>query len=712
MVDDFLLAVEDKPSCLSTRVQDTSFPDMDIDDDIERWFDILEALTPTGYWARRLVPTSLRIFSSGGPFGLLLVSGNFLLQGYNNPKAFNRWNLFEGVMVTQLWFATSAFVWYSLNWCWPWIPYCNATSGFIAKRWWLRYLWNWQKDTLLSPWLWDIAIPLLRFGYERLYLGLLLVLAFIWPLWDLSFKFVVSSCRTRLESIGFGKHTEYINCGSVLDSYVYRPLTGPRDIRLLHWPRRTIIGRDGEPRLVRCAIGEESYDCISYVWGTESKDSHIIVDRQRLAVTNTVPDILNSLRSTLQDRKLWIDAVCINQAEGASVNLEKTHQVRMVADIYSNARKVIVWLGQEELIVGIEASALLRELRWIAKNYHRRPHYAARQRLANHFYHRRWQALSALLRRPWFERVWTIQEAVMASKIEIYYAGLFIPWQALVDTSNFLDLLPPGQSLYTLLLVSEGKDWIDTRWWCSLRSLPEGFRRVAFVTMLREMRRNEEEPFDFRHMLSLMHRAKAKHARDMLYAVQGLIPNQKSGSLLPDYHNSDEEVFMRAARYLLSLDDPLDMLAYAGLNKRRSSTLPSWVPDLGHLPESPTLMMSFDSGMRYFASANSSHKAQLAPDFRTLTVSGTIVDKVYRLGSTIDALQPEEGIDMSAYCLRLADTLNEARALFQHPNHIGRSSADDAIWRTMTADRDLVTQLQPLPREYIDEGLAWELHWK
>src|SRR5436305_4814257 len=59
-------------------------------------------------------------------------------------------------------------------------------------------------------------------------------------------------------------------------------------------------------------------------------------------------NITESLDTCLRHRHetdtltLWIDQVCINQKDTA----EKAKQVVLMGDVYSNANKVVVWLGQ------------------------------------------------------------------------------------------------------------------------------------------------------------------------------------------------------------------------------------------------------------------------------------------------------------------------------------------------------------------------------
>ena len=50
---------------------------------------------------------------------------------------------------------------------------------------------------------------------------------------------------------------------------------------------------------------------------------------------------LRRLRHASTERLLWVDALCINQAD----SIEKSHQVNMMGEIYSKSAGVIIWLG-------------------------------------------------------------------------------------------------------------------------------------------------------------------------------------------------------------------------------------------------------------------------------------------------------------------------------------------------------------------------------
>lgn len=83
------------------------------------------------------------------------------------------------------------------------------------------------------------------------------------------------------------------------------------------------------------------YEALSYVWGSPAGSRPITVDGQSLPITNNCEEALRHLRLPAKARRLWVDAICINQKKV----LEKNDQVKLMGDIYRAAKQTIVWLG-------------------------------------------------------------------------------------------------------------------------------------------------------------------------------------------------------------------------------------------------------------------------------------------------------------------------------------------------------------------------------
>jgi hypothetical protein len=187
----------------------------------------------------------------------------------------------------------------------------------------------------------------------------------------------------------------------------YDPLHGP-NIRLI-----TIDSamQDGKLKLTMkqvSLIDGLNFHVLSYVWGDPTNKKTIVVNGQRLDVTENLYDFLEtthqhgrkflSHRENLDYRKLyttepaqtaagssegkvtsatimpmqfWIDAICINQD-----NLqERNEQVPRMGDIYSMASRVWIWIGKPSKIFSgnTDLAALRRALNHLVQESFRRP---------------------------------------------------------------------------------------------------------------------------------------------------------------------------------------------------------------------------------------------------------------------------------------------------------------------------------------------------
>lgn len=83
-----------------------------------------------------------------------------------------------------------------------------------------------------------------------------------------------------------------------------------------------------------------SYNAISYAWGGTRRKYPITVDGQTRLIAGNLCLFLRQAKTTLPrfSRWLWIDALCIDQADAA----ERMHQVAIMAKIFGRADQVIV----------------------------------------------------------------------------------------------------------------------------------------------------------------------------------------------------------------------------------------------------------------------------------------------------------------------------------------------------------------------------------
>lgn len=100
-----------------------------------------------------------------------------------------------------------------------------------------------------------------------------------------------------------------------------------------------------------------------------------------------------------------MDSICINQQDEA----ERSAQVAQMGAIYHSAARVVVWLGEEE-DGSHDAIRFLHELGWDDAT----PDSTNAEEIR--IQTRSWKAVEHLLARPWWKRVWTMQEILLGER--------------------------------------------------------------------------------------------------------------------------------------------------------------------------------------------------------------------------------------------------------------------------------------------------------
>ncbi len=147
------------------------------------------------------------------------------------------------------------------------------------------------------------------------------------------------------------------------------------------------------------------YEALSYCWGDMKQPKRTIwIDGRPFEVLSNLYDALTRLRRPTSIRKLWVDAICINQV-GEKGIAEKNIQIPLMGKIYHQASSVIVWLGSAEgdsdktLDIVCQQDVGAMRTRNFAVDFGR------------------------LLKRPWFRRTWIIQELVLGKTLPQILCG-------------------------------------------------------------------------------------------------------------------------------------------------------------------------------------------------------------------------------------------------------------------------------------------------
>lgn len=160
------------------------------------------------------------------------------------------------------------------------------------------------------------------------------------------------------------------------------------------------------------------YEALSYAWGDTAKTYEITCrnNSSSLRVTLNCYNALRSLRLPGKTRTLWIDAICIDQEDLD----ERRAQVAIMQSIYHSACQVVVYLGED----GNGSDAVIQYLQddFEPLQYSRR---------GVDVQHPSDEALAEFCARPWFSRVWVLQEVFRKQSIELRCGTRSIRWKAL-----------------------------------------------------------------------------------------------------------------------------------------------------------------------------------------------------------------------------------------------------------------------------------------
>ena len=185
--------------------------------------------------------------------------------------------------------------------------------------------------------------------------------------------------------------------------------------------------------------GHPPFSALSYTWDGQSRDRALSCnDGSILKVTINVERALQCLNIHAKSESylIWIDGLCIDQEDPR----DKEAQVPLMGTIYAAASKVIVWLGESNIQIeqALEASsALLTTLLGvrgkIAPEKHTLREYGLPGRRSPI-----WDGLGQLFDRPWFSRLWVLQEAVLARDIDIVCGGNVIDFDCLLNVGKVI----------------------------------------------------------------------------------------------------------------------------------------------------------------------------------------------------------------------------------------------------------------------------------
>lgn len=470
--------------------------------------------------------------------------------------------------------------------------------------------------------------------------------------------------------------------------------------------------KDNEIRIIYLDTGEETaplsltlvhvslenppeYEALSYCWGSSEQDKQVECRDQSsdgiLRITNSLERAIISLRSS--SRRLWIDQICINQEDYS----ERAQQVKLMGAIYTKTTRVVVWLGEADEQTEI-AFRLLHETgdRLWQQIQKLGPERGAFKPENPHSVHYpleltsaddpEWVALRRLFRRPWFSRVWTFQEAVLARN-GVFHCGantvgmsLFF---AVVEAVVALDRQGPGnkahlkgeEEIFQAIFMC---NQIKTRFATRSDILDFAGFRVNIDNLARDMMaRNTSEP------------------HDKIYGMLGIVGDVNPVTFPVEYRIPYRMLYAYFTKFVIQHYHDLSILAIARmLPSEHPGTrpyngplcVPSWIPDyrfedsatsnprLHHL--GPKLFLH--GSERHYLATGLSKAFVRVDDSLTLQAAGIKVGAIDQLSDRSGNSQGETSIGPNV--LNNGQWLRMARGTAQDGNYPGTGEPIDLAY--------------------------------
>ena len=328
---------------------------------------------------------------------------------------------------------------------------------------------------------------------------------------------------------------------------LYKPLNlGRREIRLLHIKPSLRLKNQPQCFLEIVSLDDNpQFEALSYAWGDPNITRPIRLENRKWDATINLEAGLRYLRSPSEDVVIWVDALCI---DGSSVD-ERNSQVLLMKTVYSNAKRVRIWLG-EPTRGSDDALAILEHLgRDIP---FREIRLDGRELNDKHV-----EYLNELVDRPWWNRVWVQQEYLLAKDVTLHCGFRSIEYFAILEARIIYDFI---KGCYERL--SKSMQTInDSR----------NFYRRYDRTGVHGPR--------FAEFLATGCFKDCTDPRDSIYGFLGLAHRDLVDAIKPDYSIPLKEVLRRTAVKHISCTGSLSFFSFTTLKSRNDRLVPTWVPD-------------------------------------------------------------------------------------------------------------------------------------
>ena len=291
-----------------------------------------------------------------------------------------------------------------------------------------------------------------------------------------------------------------------------------------------------------------AYDALSYVWGDPKSRRPVFINGQLSSLAVNLHDALQHVRNENSPTTLWIDAICINQDD---LN-ERSQQIRIMKSIFEGAESVIAWIGptshdSDIAMEYIDKFALSTPLSSALHATSERPESLIQN------------SVQDLFRRPYWERVWIIQELASARRCRVQCGHVCVPLHAF---HVLIDALNSNLNIQKYMSVAKATRLLKLSRLCHGQTPhKQSLIDLLWCTV------------DFQ----------ATDPRDKVYAILGIAQEQDRVGIVPEYipENTLTNSLRKLVKHHIVTENNFDILCYfPTFVCQQSSHHCSWVPDL------------------------------------------------------------------------------------------------------------------------------------
>lgn len=312
-------------------------------------------------------------------------------------------------------------------------------------------------------------------------------------------------------------------------------------------------------------IKPPKYNGLSYSWGDSSITSDIIIDVGErsffnVKVTENLGKALEGLYARIDQTLLWVDALCINQADLT----ERSQQVRLMRQIFMTVKEVISWVpcytwSYYNFHPKRKTIAYLIKHRFDGKTTKGQstPPEQPSDKTTSKVVGEEWGIINDFFNDPYWRRVWVIQEIAVNPNAKVICGDFDIHWDDMVATlmawKKDPELAPRHQ---------------------------RAFLKAIHLAECRSMFSVERKPISLLDAMCWSYQTMATDPRDKIYGLLGLCHDADTYVPIPNYLQSAEDIVTDMTRKIMSANRSLDVVCLAGLfHSTRNEGIPSWSPN-------------------------------------------------------------------------------------------------------------------------------------